>query len=95
VTGFIASSVQDVEALHSSNLTNEDLEDVLARHPYSCSINQFGVAYGCRGGAYVHAKKATIRNWTPTHYVVEIPLDFRVGRRDAPAVIRRSAARCR
>lgn len=95
VSGFIASSVMDVEALHAAHLSPEDLEDVLARHPYSCQINSFGVAFGCRGGAQVHGRRATVKNWTATHYVIEIPLDFQMGRRDAPAWVRRSEARCR
>lgn len=94
VNGLIASSVMDVEALHASHLTPAGLEDVLARHPYSCQINLFGVAYGCRGGAFVSGRRATIKNWSPTHYVVEIPLDFQMGRRDAPAWVRRSEVKC-
>jgi hypothetical protein len=95
VTGLIASSVMDVEALHAPHLTPSELEDVLARHPYSCQINTFGVAYGCRGGAHVRDRRATVKNWTATHYIIEIPLEFQMGRRDAPAWVRRSEARCR
>ncbi|WP_454764446.1 hypothetical protein [Cupriavidus campinensis] len=94
VNGLIASSPGDVEALHAPHLSASQLEDVLARHPYSCRINQFGVAYGCQGGAYISGRKARVMNWTPNHYIIEMPLDFERGRKDAPAVVRRSEARC-
>lgn len=94
VDGLIASSPSDVEALHAPQLSASRLEDILARHPYSCKINQFGVAYGCQGGAYISGRKAKIMNWTSSHYIIEIPLDFQRGRKNAPAIVRRSEARC-
>ena len=94
VNGLIASSPTDVEALHARQLSASQLEDVLARHPYSCRINQFGVAYGCQGAAYISGRKARIMNWTPDHYILEIPLDFQLGRNEAPAVVRRSEVQC-
>lgn len=94
VNGLIGSSPSDVEALHAQHMSSSQLEDILARHPYSCRINQFGVAYGCQGAAYVSERKAKIINWTPSHYIIEIPLDFQRGRNDAPAVVRRSEVRC-
>ncbi|MDO3518148.1 hypothetical protein [Ralstonia pseudosolanacearum] len=94
VNGLIASSPMDVEALHAPRLSSSQLEDILARHPYSCRINQFGVAYGCQGAAYVSGRKAKVMNWTASHYIIEIPLDFQRGRNDAPAVVRRNEALC-
>lgn len=94
VNGLIASSPADVEALHASQLSSSRLEDILARHPYSCRINQFGVAYGCQGAAYINDRKAKITDWTKDHYVIAVPLDFQIGRKDAPAIVRRSDVRC-
>lgn len=95
MSGFIASSVMDLDALHDPKIPPSHREDVLARHPYRCQINSFGIAYGCRGAAYVSGRNATVKDWDPTYYLIEMPLDFNIGRRDAPAYVLRSEAKCR
>ncbi|MEJ8837790.1 hypothetical protein [Ramlibacter sp. AN1133] len=95
VTGLIAASPSDVEALYAPHLDGGRLEDILARNPYTCQFNFVGIPFGCRGAAFVKQHRARVKDWTPTHFVLEIPLDFHVGRRDAPAWVRRSEAKCR
>lgn len=66
-----------------------DIEDTVARNPITC-----GGPGGCYGVAYLAGRRARIVDWDPNYYLLDVPIDFNIGRRNINAYARRSDAQC-